>query len=103
MRVFNRDGRWTERTAAGLMLLALASGGGCQVDIGGQTLPSPYWHSDDVQYFPPYAEFKLAREAAAMEAQREEEARLGRPAGQPAGMNGGAEPGMEPIPADAAQ
>jgi len=38
----------------------------CQVDIGGQTLPSPYWFSDDVQYFAPGPEFKLAREAAAM-------------------------------------
>ncbi len=47
---------------------------GCQVDVGGQTLPSPYYFSDDVQYFPTGPEFKLAREAAAMKAAREEQA-----------------------------
>ena len=41
---------------------------GCQVDVGGQTLPSPYYLTDDVQYFPAGPEFKLAREAAAMKA-----------------------------------
>jgi hypothetical protein len=39
---------------------------GCQVDVGGQTLPSPYYMKDDVQYFPPGSQFKLSREAAAM-------------------------------------
>jgi len=47
---------------------------GCQVDVGGQTLPSPYYLSDDVQYFPPGPEFKLAREAAAMKQAAEEQA-----------------------------
>ena len=41
---------------------------GCQVDIGGQTLPSPYYQEDDIQYFPPGPEFKLSREAAAQKA-----------------------------------
>jgi hypothetical protein len=40
---------------------------GCQVVEGGQLLPSPYYASDDVQYFPPDNEFKLSREAAAMQ------------------------------------
>jgi len=39
---------------------------GCQVDVGGQTLPSPYYMKDDIQYFPPGTQFKLSREAAAM-------------------------------------
>ena len=39
---------------------------GCQVDIAGQTLPSPYHLSDDVQYYAPGPEFKLANEAAAL-------------------------------------
>ena len=39
---------------------------GCQMNVGGQTLPSPYYLTDDVQYFPPGPEFKLSREAAAM-------------------------------------
>ena len=25
---------------------------GCQVDVGGQTLPSAYYLQDDIQYFP---------------------------------------------------
>ncbi len=41
---------------------------GCQVDIGGQTLPSPYYISDDVQYFAPGSEFPLAKEAASQKA-----------------------------------
>ncbi len=41
---------------------------GCQVDIGGQTLPSAHYQSDDIQYFPPGPEFKLSREAAAQKA-----------------------------------
>jgi hypothetical protein len=44
---------------------------GCQVDIGGQTLPSPWYQDDDIQYFPPGPEFKLSREAAAQKAYTE--------------------------------
>ena len=51
------------------MLLG-ASATGCQMDIAGQTLPSPYYLTDDVQYYAPGPEFKLAREAAALEEQR---------------------------------
>ena len=39
---------------------------GCQVSVGGQTLPSAYYLKDDVQYFPAGPEFKLTREAAAI-------------------------------------
>lgn len=59
---------------AGLGLLAVMTLTGCQVNVGGQTLPSPYYMADDVQYFPPGPEFKLAREAAAQKAAREEQA-----------------------------
>jgi hypothetical protein len=48
-------------------LFALSALTGCQVDVSGQTLPSPYWYTDDVQYFPAGPEFKLAREAARMQ------------------------------------
>jgi len=44
---------------------------GCTVDIAGQTLPSPYYLSDDVQYFPAGSEFILAKEAAAQKAYKE--------------------------------
>ena len=47
---------------------------GCQVDVGGQTLPSPFYMTDDVQYFPTGPEFKLAKEAAAMKEHAQEEA-----------------------------
>ena len=58
----------------GLGLLIAVGATGCQVDVGGQTLPSSYYMSDDVQYFPPGPEFKLAREAAAMKEYAQEEA-----------------------------
>jgi hypothetical protein len=45
---------------------------GCQVDVGGQTLPSAYYLQDDIQYFPAGPEFKLAKEAAAQKAYKKE-------------------------------
>ena len=51
------------------MLLCSATTG-CQMDIAGQTLPSPWYLTDDVQYYAPGPEFKLSREAAALEEQR---------------------------------
>jgi hypothetical protein len=68
---FTKPGRGSGRVLLSIVsLLATLSATGCQVDIGGQTLPSPYYMSDDVQYFPPGHEFKLANEAAAMAADR---------------------------------
>ena len=52
----------------GAVVLASVASTGCQVDVGGQTLPSPYYIYDDVQYFAPGPEFKLSNEAAAMKA-----------------------------------
>jgi hypothetical protein len=57
--------------AVGLVAVACT---GCQVDVGGQTLPSPYYLKDDIQYFPAGPRMKLSREAAAMKAFKEEEA-----------------------------
>jgi hypothetical protein len=62
--------RMSSGMAVGLALLAAATTG-CQIDVSGQTLPSPYYLQDDVQYFPAGPEFKLAKEAAAMKAQKE--------------------------------
>lgn len=59
---------WTALSAS-LMLLASVASTGCQVEVGGQSLPSAYYQSDDIQYYPPGSEFKLAREAAAMKEQ----------------------------------
>lgn len=56
--------------------LLLVAGGfcltGCQVDVGGQTLPSGYYLQDDIQYFPAGPEFKLSKEAAALKAYKKE-------------------------------
>jgi hypothetical protein len=64
------------QTASRAGLLLLAVGGvsltGCQVDVGGQTLPSAYYLQDDIQYFPAGPEFKLSKEAAALKAYKKE-------------------------------
>jgi hypothetical protein len=57
--------------AAAALLPAVTLFTGCQVEMAGQTLPSPYYLTDDVQYYAPGPEFKLAREAAAMQEQAE--------------------------------
>lgn len=59
------------KLAALLALPAVTLFAGCQVEVGGVTLPSPYYLTDDVQYYAPGPEFKLAREAAAMQEQNE--------------------------------
>jgi hypothetical protein len=74
MRYSNNQQRPLRAVLIGLGLAAIGCGTGCQVDVGGQTLPSPYYMSDDVQYFPPGPEFKLAREAAAMGQHAQEQA-----------------------------
>ena len=61
----------------GLGVLFALGVAGCQVDVGGQTLPSGYYMSDDVQYFAPGPEFKLAKEAASLKAHAQEEALMG--------------------------
>jgi hypothetical protein len=65
-------GRTVRSVLVGFALLVGVGTAGCQVDVGGQTLPSPYYLTDDVQYFPTGPEFKLAREAAAMRAHAQE-------------------------------
>jgi hypothetical protein len=57
----------------GCVITSLISATGCQVALNGQTLPSPYYLQDDVQYFPSGPEFKLPREAAALRAAQAEE------------------------------
>ena len=50
----------------GIGLVAVSFGSGCQSHMAGQTLPSPWYLDDDVQYFAPGSEMILAREAAVM-------------------------------------
>jgi hypothetical protein len=64
---------WLKSSLAGLGLAIAAVGStGCQITEGGQTLPSPYYQHDDIQYFAPGPEFKLQREASAMKAYKAE-------------------------------
>ncbi len=68
----NTSKRWMRsKLAAAALWPAVTLLTGCQVEMGGQTLPSPYYLTDDVQYYAPGPEFKLAREAAAMKEQSE--------------------------------
>ncbi len=60
------------RLLAGACVLAGLAVTGCQVDVGGQTLPSAYYLQDDIQYFPAGPEFKLSKEAAAQKAYKKE-------------------------------
>jgi len=62
-------GYWLKTAlCTGTLAVAAVGSTGCQITEGGQTLPSPYYIRDDVQYFPAGAEFKLQREANAMKA-----------------------------------
>jgi len=49
---------------------------GCQSTIGGQTLPSPDYLSDDVQYFPAGPENKLFNQIEASKKQAADTKRL---------------------------
>lgn len=55
-----------------IAILALVSSTGCQTSVAGQTLPSAYFLQDDVQYFVKGPQFKLHREAAALQQARAE-------------------------------
>ncbi len=59
---------WMRGLMCGVALAAAVTTTGCQVSMNGQTLPSPYYVHDDVQYFPPGPEFKLTEEATLMKA-----------------------------------
>ena len=74
MEATKQDTNWT-LVLAGLTLVGgLVTSTGCQVSVAGQTIPSPYYLHDDVQYFPAGPENKLANETAALKAARAEAA-----------------------------
>ena len=68
------------RIALSLMLALLSplmfSAVGCQTTVGGQTLPSPSYLKDDVQYFPAGPEFKLTNQVRALEEYKLEREKL---------------------------
>ncbi len=59
-----------------LCLTLAVAATGCQVQIGGQTLPSPWYLDDDVEYFPAGPEMPLSREASTQQELRAEAERL---------------------------
>lgn len=72
-----RSTTMTKRLALlGMGLLSAVTMTGCQVDVGGQTLPSATYLTDDIQYFPTGPKFKLSQEAAAMKAYSEQQAQF---------------------------
>jgi hypothetical protein len=85
-----RINTWSGLALFATAALALTGATGCQTTIGGQTLPSAYFLSDDVQYFPAGPQDKLFNERRALEQYT---------AGQQAQVPGGAEaptPGAPP-------
>ena len=65
---------WIKAVLCGVGLATVGLMTGCQVHVGGQVLPSPYYLNDDVQYFSAGPEFNLSREAAAQQAYKAEQA-----------------------------
>jgi hypothetical protein len=68
MQGFNNQRHSLRKLILGLSAAAALSVTGCQSEFGGQTLPSPYYLDNNVQYFPTGPEMKVAREAAAQKA-----------------------------------
>ena len=87
----------TSRTARALSSAVVLAGGalgslgltGCQASMAGQTLPSPYYLNDDVQYFPAGPEFQFPNQVRAIE-----EYQLGSEVGN---IGGGAQGMADPI------
>ena len=59
---------WLRSILCGTVLALALGSTGCNAVYNGQLLPSPWYLTDDIQYFPPGPEFKLSREAAAQKA-----------------------------------
>src|SRR5438045_740718 len=78
MKAFQRKQPVLRSLLCGVGLFVVAGATGCQVDVGGMTLPSAFYLKDDLQYFPPGPEFKLSREAAQMKMYNEEAAQRAR-------------------------
>lgn len=62
----DRSKSWKKALGMSALLVAAVASTGCQVDVAGQTLPSPYYDLDDIQVYRMGPEFKLQNEADAM-------------------------------------
>lgn len=67
-----RSSAWKYTFLALVVAGGIAPSVGCQVSVAGQTLPSPYYLLDDVQYFPAGPENKIANETSAIKKARAE-------------------------------
>ncbi len=68
------------KAAMGVAAIAATVGlTGCTGEYAGQNLPSGYYLSQQVQYYPPGPQFKLSQEAAAQKAYRDSQAELPAP------------------------
>ncbi len=65
-----------------LAALLVAPFAGCQVTRNGQTLPSPYYLEDDIQYHPSGTEFQYQQEVDYMNKVNAERAAAGAQYGQ---------------------
>lgn len=73
-----RNSAWKVAFQGLLLAGVIVPSVGCQVEVAGQTLPSPYYLMDDVQHFPAGPENKLANETAALKKARAEAAQMQR-------------------------
>jgi hypothetical protein len=64
--------RWLFFAVVTCTMVGLFSATGCTSYYNGQTLPSPHYMTDDIQYHPAGPEFKLSREANRMQEIRNE-------------------------------
>ncbi len=90
--------RWSVQ--AGLAVLGLLAGTGCQVEYAGMTLPSGKYFHDDVQYFAPGPEFPYANTQAATQRAKMQAAGIPVPPvpGSPEMTTGGAGIGPNGMP-----
>ena len=64
-----RNFKLGKRLAATGMMAIVGASTGCQTQIAGMTLPSPYYLEHPPQYFPQEPDFPLIKELATQEAQ----------------------------------
>jgi hypothetical protein len=72
MQGFNNQRHCLRNLLLGLGAAAALGITGCQAEYGSQTLPSPWYLNNQVQYYPTGPEFKLSREAAAQKTANQE-------------------------------
>ncbi len=65
--------QWMRVLGASAIAVGAIVSTGCQIDVAGQTLPSPNYQYDDIQIYQQGPEFKLQNEADAMKAYKAEQ------------------------------